>query len=1192
MLLFLNAISVFGQTNPCRKSTEGKDFWFGFMESRNFGSGHYVDITVTSVYECKYDVYIGKSAIPFNTGIVLPNTPKRITIDWHKVEAIGSESIQDKAIHLISDNPMNVYALSWASASADAAVIYPTESLGNEYYAMCYDTHLSWIQPNGDAQGKNSEFMIVASEDNTVIQITPTKITDKLQPANVPFSITLSQGELFQVQSENLLNTAPAQGDLTGSHIISNKPIALFSGSYCTSVPANSASEGWDHLYEQIPPLQTWGRKFIAVPLKSREKDTYRILAAEDNTMIRIGNKPSVLLNKGQYSEFMLMYNEPSLIESDKPVLLAQYSNSLTVDSAFTHGDGDPFMVIISPVNQTREKVAFVAYDSKEIKDKYFANVVVKNDAVGKIILDNIPVSFLPLHGTGYSYAQVNIAKGNHILESMETGKGFIAYVYGFGGYESYGYGVGFSLDIVLDLWSSVGENGVNCDGSEPLILNAGNAFDTYSWSTGETTPSIKITTNGWYKVKVTTSDGCILEDSADIHVGKMIVNLGNDTTSCNQANIILDAGESDQFTNYLWTTPKTSLTDQKITVSEPGTYSVELTNKYGCKASDSIKVAFGNRPKLDFSRLDTLICGNKTATLDVISDNGNITIQRLSDGFISNGKEVMVPDFGTYDLKIKATDEFSCYSDSVIKFGFRKIPKVDFSVDSVKCYGYNLDVSYVGDANIGTSEFIWIFGGDTITRGAGINSYTFPLGINRERRDLKLRLTDQGCPNEKTLRDLKVIPNLQLQVEDNSGCVPFNTKFMASNTEMVTYDWDFGDGSILSGSTAEPTHIYQNNGYYPVKLKVITIKGCTNEVKIDSMIYVAPIPTVGFTSLPAECLDKGNYEISYVGSGDLSDRYTWDLGKFDNEEIIQNPDTKQGPFIFNLKNRPQANIKLSVTSKHGCKSDTATVMVKRKPDFSLTSSSTAGCIPFEPVFTATTADLIDMVSYTWDFGDSGQGSGIEVAHSYDMPDQQYDVVLSGLSLTTGCADTLNRKAFIKTYPNPVAAFDLDNSIVYNDKPTVNFLNSSTGAISYLWDFGDESTSDVKDPSHYFMVTGYRKVLLEAFNEFQCSDTISHQLLVAFDRIFPPTGFSPNAPDMADREFKLRSDGVATEGYHLTIQSRWNDIVFESRDEINGWNGQMPNGSYAPAGTYVWILNFNDFLGRRHRQTGTVTVVY
>jgi len=168
----------------------------------------------------------------------------------------------------------------------------------------------------------------------------------------------------------------------------------------------------------------------------------------------------------------------------------------------------------------------------------------------------------------------------------------------------------------------------------------------------------------------------------------------------------------------------------------------------------------------------------------------------------------------------------------------------------------------------------------------------------------------------------------------------------------------------------------------------------------------------------------------------------------------------------------------------------------------------------------------------------------------------------------------------------------MDNPIVYNDKPNINFLNESIGASTYSWDFGDGSYSSLKDPSHDFKTTGYRTVLLEVYNDFRCSDTTSNQILVALDRIFPPNAFSPNAPNPIDREYLLNSNGVKPEGYHLAILSRWNDIVFESKNEIKGWDGKMKNGDYAPAGNYVWILNYFDFLGRPHRQTGTVTLIY
>ena len=600
-----------GINDACRKSTEGTDFWFGFMEGRNYQVGHYNEITLSSTYNCTYKIYIGKSLTPSYSGSVSPNIPQKVTIDWTLVEATGSEAIQERAIHLVSDNPVNVYALNWSDSSSEVALIYPTKSLGSTYYTMCYTPHINGNGINSGS-GRNSEFLIVASEDNTIVSITPTKVTDQGKPANVLYQITLNKGELYQVQSENLPTPRwPGQGDLTGSYITSTKAIALFSGSLSTTIPFSSNS-AWDHLYEQMPPLQTWGRKFITVPLKTRHEDTYRILAAEDNTTVRVGNNTPFILNKGQFQEFMLLYTEPSLVESDKPVLLAQFSNSNSVDFAFTGGDGDPFMVIVSPVTQTREKVAFVAYSSPKINSKFFINVVVKDDVVGKVNLDGVPVNFQSIITTGYSYAQVSINQGNHYIESTDPTKGFIAYVYGFGGVEAYGYGVGFNLDIVLDLGSNINANGekllVRCDGADALTLNAGNAFDTFEWSTGEKTSEIKVLEAGTYSVTASTADGCVLSDKIDLVVSKPLLELGKDLTICNPDVVVLDAGAQDQFASFKWTTPQSTLTGQKITVTQPGKYAVEATNKYFCKVNDEINVAFTDKPKLELYKHDKLI--------------------------------------------------------------------------------------------------------------------------------------------------------------------------------------------------------------------------------------------------------------------------------------------------------------------------------------------------------------------------------------------------------------------------------------------------------------------------------------------------------------------------------------------------------------------------------------------------------
>jgi hypothetical protein len=174
------------QDSKCTRSTEGMDFWFGFMEGRNDNQNvHYIEITVTASQATGFKIYIGKSQTPYFEGFVNSNSSALIRIPLDLGEATGSESIQEKGIRLTSDLPVNVYALNWDRNSADVAVIYPTASLGKQYFTMCYEPRID----NDPEHGRNSEFLIVASEDNTLVKITPSVVTDRGRDPGVTLSL-------------------------------------------------------------------------------------------------------------------------------------------------------------------------------------------------------------------------------------------------------------------------------------------------------------------------------------------------------------------------------------------------------------------------------------------------------------------------------------------------------------------------------------------------------------------------------------------------------------------------------------------------------------------------------------------------------------------------------------------------------------------------------------------------------------------------------------------------------------------------------------------------------------------------------------------------------------------------------------------------------------------------------------------
>jgi hypothetical protein len=580
ILFCLYPVFLKAQADPaCHYSTEGTDFWFGFMENRIKVDFHYLEITVTSRVNAVVTLTYGPNEINPIKANVLANQSTPISIDLSSSEPTGSEMIEDKGIHLTSDFPVNVYALNYKTQSSDVAVIYPTKSLGKEYLAMCYS-------PNSyKDRVSNSEFVIVATKDNTLVQITPSVDTEG-HNAKVKYTVSLKKGQLYQVQSKNQANGV--QGDLTGSLITATDPIAFYSGVNATSVPNEGESQ--DHLYEQIPPTSSWGREFYVVPLESRIKDTYRILAAEDNTIVTVeGINLKVRLNKGDFKEFELTKSQACRIISTKRVLLAQYCRSQSVDER--NGVGDPFMIIISPVVQKINDVTFEAYRSPKITDNFYVNIITKTSEINEITLDgrNITSNFKPFSDDIYSYAQVRVNSGTHRLKSNLQEGGFLAFVYGFGSTkstESYGYGVGFNLDIQLDLGGSLADKTIVICQGEQRKLDAGDYFTTYEWSTGETGSSILVSTEGMVSVMASTQLGCIITDTVYVKVDDPKVDLGEDRGTCVPGEIVLDAKPG--FAKYQW---QDGSAGETFVVEKTGTYSVTVTNENGCSVSDEVEI-------------------------------------------------------------------------------------------------------------------------------------------------------------------------------------------------------------------------------------------------------------------------------------------------------------------------------------------------------------------------------------------------------------------------------------------------------------------------------------------------------------------------------------------------------------------------------------------------------------------------
>ena len=328
-------------------------------------------------------------------------------------------------VKVVANREVTVYGLSRMQFSTDAFLSLPTDALGLKYLVMSYTSNYNTYP---------SEFAVAGVYDNTQITITPSAAANG-RPAGQAFSITLNSNDTFLLQ-------ASGTGDLTGSSIESSAPVAVSSGVKCANVP--KTANACDHIIEMMPPVSTWGKSFLTVPLATRKRgDVFRILAAKNSTVVKINGATVATLNSGGFYETVL--TSRSQIEASEPVLVAQYSPGQTFDGVVS----DPFMMLVPPSEQFLSRYSFSTLGADVGFANSFVNVVSPNSDISGIQLDGValnPALFQAIGQSGFSGAQIQVSPGSHAISG---GVPFGIYVYGFGTYDSYGYPGGMAFDLI-----------------------------------------------------------------------------------------------------------------------------------------------------------------------------------------------------------------------------------------------------------------------------------------------------------------------------------------------------------------------------------------------------------------------------------------------------------------------------------------------------------------------------------------------------------------------------------------------------------------------------------------------------------------------------------------------------------------------------------------------------------------------
>ena len=376
--------------------------------------------------------------------------------------------------------------------------------------------------------------------------------------------------------------------------------------------------------------------------------------------------------------------------------------------------------------------------------------------------------------------------------------------------------------------------------------------------------------------------------------------------------------------------------------------------------------------------------------------------------------------------------------------------------------------------------------------------------------------------------------PTAAFTASPTSGCGPLTVQFSdASTANATSFNWQFPGGTPSSSMEENPTVVYSVPGAYSVTLTVSNAAG-SNSTTQTNYVVVNAGPTANFGST------VNGATASFDNQSDNATTYNWDFGDGNSSNEAEPSHTYTTDNTYTV----------TLTATNACGTSTATqqVVIITSPNAGFTATTTSGCGPLTVQFTDLSSGNTTAWSWTFEGGNPATSSEQNPLVVFDNPGS-YDVTL--VASSAGGTSTYNQPNFITVLPDPTAGFT--SSV---DGTSAAFTNTSTNATSYVWNFGDNSTSNESSPSHTYATDGVYTVVLTATNNCGSSTTTSTVTIVTA----PSAGFNPSA-----------TVGCAPFNVQFTNTSSNNATTFSWTFEGGTpatSSDQNPSASWSQAGTY------------------------
>lgn len=409
------------------------------------------------------EIFVADEATPVASGAVPFDTMRVFELPALNVTP-GATTVDGQAYRIVSDVPITAYQFQPLDNTSpvysnDATILFPTNVLDGDYTAITGDANLVALDGFSLSDVNTGAFVsVVATEDDTTVTLYPTAAIHPAPGGGAVDGITLARGQVLTAISSE--RGAPTYGNLSGTRVVADKPVAVFSGSVATSEPADTTACCADHVEHQMLPLSAWGTRYVAAPAARAAGDgndasLWRITGAFDGTQLEWdpAPPPGAPTSIGAYESVAFTSELPFVVTStdeSKPFSVTQF---LLSNQWFGGGSrpGDPTMIVVPAAEQLQTRYVFLApqgYASSwvTIVAPDGATIVVDEEAVPAIEFSPLGL----LDGVGYVYAHVMLAPGSHVAASL-GGEPFGIVVSGHSPDVSYGYAGGSGVASIAE---------------------------------------------------------------------------------------------------------------------------------------------------------------------------------------------------------------------------------------------------------------------------------------------------------------------------------------------------------------------------------------------------------------------------------------------------------------------------------------------------------------------------------------------------------------------------------------------------------------------------------------------------------------------------------------------------------------------------------------------------------------------